>query len=168
MSRIGRKPIPVPAGVKIAIARRQGRSAGPQGQAHRSRCRTASRFEQKDGVLTAMRDHGRASRAARSGARAGRQRRSRRHARLQEGAGHRRRRLSRRAKGQDRGVRARQVASDRVSDSGRNPDRRRQADAHRRQRRGQRRKSARWPRTFVRCVRPTRTSRRACASPANA
>lgn len=54
MSRIGRKPIPVPAGVKIALEGGQVDVQGPKGKLTVPLPRGIS-FEQKDGVLTALR-----------------------------------------------------------------------------------------------------------------
>jgi len=55
MSRIGRKPIPVPAGVKIALQGGQVDVQGPQGKLTVPLPRGIT-FEQKDGVLTALRE----------------------------------------------------------------------------------------------------------------
>jgi large subunit ribosomal protein L6 len=55
MSRIGRKPIPVPAGVKINTTPGQVEVQGPKGKLHVLVPRQI-RLEQKDGVLTAVRD----------------------------------------------------------------------------------------------------------------
>ncbi len=55
MSRIGRKPIPLPSGVKIALQSERCRSARTQGQAARSPLPHGITFEQKDGVLNALR-----------------------------------------------------------------------------------------------------------------
>ena len=55
MSRIGRKPIPVPSGVKIALQGRQSGSARPQGKTFRALLPEGITFEQKDGVLNAIR-----------------------------------------------------------------------------------------------------------------
>jgi large subunit ribosomal protein L6 len=55
MSRIGRKPIPVPAGVKIALASGQVDVQGPKGKLTVPLPHGIT-FEQKDGVLTALRD----------------------------------------------------------------------------------------------------------------
>jgi large subunit ribosomal protein L6 len=55
MSRIGRKPIPVPAGVKIQLADTAVDVQGPKGKLHIPLPR-GIRFEQKDGVLNALRD----------------------------------------------------------------------------------------------------------------
>ncbi|MGH9742013.1 MAG: 50S ribosomal protein L6 [Candidatus Acidiferrum sp.] len=55
MSRIGRKPIPVPAGVKIALQGGQVDVQGPKGKLIVPLPRGIT-FEQKDGVLTALRE----------------------------------------------------------------------------------------------------------------
>jgi large subunit ribosomal protein L6 len=55
MSRIGKKPIPVPSGVKIAIATEKIDVQGPKGKLTVGIPR-GIRFEQKDGVLNALRD----------------------------------------------------------------------------------------------------------------
>jgi large subunit ribosomal protein L6 len=55
MSRIGRKPIPVPAGVKIQINPATVDVQGPKGKMSVGVPR-GIRFEQKDGVLNALRD----------------------------------------------------------------------------------------------------------------
>jgi large subunit ribosomal protein L6 len=55
MSRIGRKPIPVPAGVKIQISPATVEVQGPKGKMSVGVPR-GIRFEQKDGVLNALRD----------------------------------------------------------------------------------------------------------------
>jgi large subunit ribosomal protein L6 len=55
MSRIGRKPIPVPAGVKIQISPATVDVQGPKGKMSVGVPR-GIRFEQKDGVLNALRD----------------------------------------------------------------------------------------------------------------
>ncbi len=54
MSRIGRKPIPVPAGVKVALQSDQVDVQGPKGKLSVPVPRGIT-FEQKDGVLTASR-----------------------------------------------------------------------------------------------------------------
>ena len=55
MSRIGRKPIPVPAGVKIQLSPAAVEVQGPKGKMSVPVPR-GIRFEQKDGVLNALRD----------------------------------------------------------------------------------------------------------------
>jgi large subunit ribosomal protein L6 len=55
MSRIGKKPIPVPSGVKIALAPEKIDVQGPKGKLTVGIPR-GIRFEQKDGVLNALRD----------------------------------------------------------------------------------------------------------------
>ncbi len=55
MSRIGRKPIPVPAGVKIQLSPAAVEVQGPKGKMSVAVPR-GIRFEQKDGILTALRD----------------------------------------------------------------------------------------------------------------
>ena len=55
MSRIGRKPIPLPAGVKIAMQGGNIDVQGPKGKLSLAIPRGIS-FEQKDGVLTALRE----------------------------------------------------------------------------------------------------------------
>ncbi len=55
MSRIGRKPIPVPAGVKIQLSPAAVEVQGPKGKMNIAVPR-GIRFEQKDGVLNALRD----------------------------------------------------------------------------------------------------------------
>jgi large subunit ribosomal protein L6 len=54
MSRIGRKPIPVPSGVKIALQNGKIDVQGPKGKLSFAVPHGIS-FEQKDGVLTAIR-----------------------------------------------------------------------------------------------------------------
>jgi large subunit ribosomal protein L6 len=54
MSRIGRKPIPVPAGVKIQLGASAVDVQGPKGKLS-IRVPTGIHFEQKDGVLQALR-----------------------------------------------------------------------------------------------------------------
>src|SRR5260370_28980200 len=54
MSRIGRKPIPVPAGVKIAMQSGKIDVQGPKGKLSFA-IPLGITFEQKDGVLTALR-----------------------------------------------------------------------------------------------------------------
>jgi len=56
MSRIGRKPIPVPAGVKINTGSNKVEVQGPKGKLQVLVPRQI-RLEQKDGVLTAIRDN---------------------------------------------------------------------------------------------------------------
>jgi large subunit ribosomal protein L6 len=55
MSRIGRKPIPVPAGVKVQLSPASVDVQGPKGKMSVGVPR-GIRFEQKDGVLNALRD----------------------------------------------------------------------------------------------------------------
>src|ERR1700720_709633 len=55
MSRIGRKPIPLPSGVKVAMQGGKIDVQGPKGKLSFAIPRGIS-FEQKDGVLTALRD----------------------------------------------------------------------------------------------------------------
>ena len=55
MSRIGKKPIPVPSGVKIALTPEKVDVQGPKGKLTVGVPR-GIRFEQKDGVLSALRD----------------------------------------------------------------------------------------------------------------
>ena len=55
MSRIGKKPIPVPSGVKIALTPEKVDVQGPKGKLAVGVPR-GIRFEQKDGVLNALRD----------------------------------------------------------------------------------------------------------------
>jgi large subunit ribosomal protein L6 len=55
MSRIGRKPIPIPAGVKIQVTPAAIEVQGPKGKMKVPVPR-GIRFEQKDGVLNALRD----------------------------------------------------------------------------------------------------------------
>jgi large subunit ribosomal protein L6 len=55
MSRIGRKPIPVPAGVKVQLSPAAVEVQGPKGKMSVGVPR-GIRFEQKDGVLNALRD----------------------------------------------------------------------------------------------------------------
>jgi large subunit ribosomal protein L6 len=55
MSRIGRKPIPLPAGVKIQLSAAAVEVQGPKGKLNIAVPR-GIRFEQKDGVLNALRD----------------------------------------------------------------------------------------------------------------
>src|ERR1700720_2422231 len=56
MSRIGRKPIPVPAGVKIAMQGGKIDVQGPKGKLSFA-IPNGITFEQKDGVLNALRDN---------------------------------------------------------------------------------------------------------------
>jgi large subunit ribosomal protein L6 len=55
MSRIGKKPIPLPSGVKIALAADKIDVQGPKGKLTVGIPR-GIKFEQKDGVLNALRD----------------------------------------------------------------------------------------------------------------
>jgi large subunit ribosomal protein L6 len=55
MSRIGRKPIPVPAGVKVQLSATAVEVQGPKGKMSVGVPR-GIKFEQKDGVLNALRD----------------------------------------------------------------------------------------------------------------
>jgi large subunit ribosomal protein L6 len=55
MSRIGRKPIPVPAGVKVALSASAVEVQGPKGKMNVPLPR-GIHFEQKDGVLNALRE----------------------------------------------------------------------------------------------------------------
>jgi large subunit ribosomal protein L6 len=55
MSRIGRKPIPIPAGVKVQVTPAAIEVQGPKGKMKVPVPR-GIRFEQKDGVLNALRD----------------------------------------------------------------------------------------------------------------
>src|SRR5271167_2536065 len=55
MSRIGKKPIPLPAGVKINSAGGKVEVQGPKGKLQ-VLVPSVIRLEQKDGVLTAVRD----------------------------------------------------------------------------------------------------------------
>lgn len=55
MSRIGRKPIPVPAGVKVQLSAAAVDVQGPKGKMNVPLPR-GIKFEQKDGVLTALRE----------------------------------------------------------------------------------------------------------------
>src|ERR1700761_2790659 len=55
MSRIGKKPIPVPSGVKIGLSPEKIDVQGPKGKLTVGVPR-GIRFEQKDGVLNALRD----------------------------------------------------------------------------------------------------------------
>jgi large subunit ribosomal protein L6 len=55
MSRIGRKPIPLPAGVKVQLGAGAVEVQGPKGKLNIPLPR-GIRFEQKDGVLNALRD----------------------------------------------------------------------------------------------------------------
>jgi large subunit ribosomal protein L6 len=55
MSRIGRKPIPVPVGVKVQLSPAAVEVQGPKGKMSVAVPR-GIRFEQKDGVLNALRD----------------------------------------------------------------------------------------------------------------
>lgn len=55
MSRIGRKPIPVPAGVKVQLSAAAVEVQGPKGKMSVGVPR-GIKFEQKDGVLNALRD----------------------------------------------------------------------------------------------------------------
>src|SRR4029077_14955547 len=54
MSRIGRKPIPVPSGVKVALQNGNIDVQGPKGKLS-FRIPQGITFEQKDGVLTVIR-----------------------------------------------------------------------------------------------------------------
>jgi large subunit ribosomal protein L6 len=56
MSRIGRKPIPVPSGVKIAVASGKVDVQGPKGKLSVLVPRQI-KLEQKDGILTAIREN---------------------------------------------------------------------------------------------------------------
>lgn len=56
MSRIGRKPIPVPAGVKVQISEHAVGVEGPKGKLHVP-LPPGIRLEQKDGVLVAVRQN---------------------------------------------------------------------------------------------------------------
>jgi large subunit ribosomal protein L6 len=54
MSRIGRKPIPLPAGVKVQLSAEAVDVQGPKGKL-KIRVPAGIKFEQKDGVLNALR-----------------------------------------------------------------------------------------------------------------
>ena len=56
MSRIGRKPIPLPAGVKVQLGAGAVEVQGPKGKLNIPLPR-GIRFEQKDGVLQALREN---------------------------------------------------------------------------------------------------------------
>ena len=94
MSRIGNKPISVPSGVKIAVASDKIDVQGPKGKLSLAVPRGIS-FEQKDGVLNVKRDRTITARFTDSLARWSPTRSSWRYPGLQEGHGHRRRRLPR-------------------------------------------------------------------------
>ena len=148
MSRIGNKIIPLPSGVKIQIKDGAVDVQGPKGK---MTCACLAEFIRTEGR------HARSPSAkpkiiARCMAWRGRlcQRGHRRHAGIQEGSRHRRRRLPRGSEGQECRPGAGLFAPDRVSDSGRHPDRGRKADAHDRFRRGQESSRARWRRIFAR------------------
>ena len=81
MSRIGRKPIPVPAGVKIQLSAAAVDVQGPKGKMNVP-LPHGIRFEQKDGILTALRETDDYARRAWFGARSRGQCRSRRHRRI--------------------------------------------------------------------------------------
>ncbi len=55
MSRIGRKPIPLPTGVKVQVSASAVEVQGPKGKLN-VRIPLGIRFEQKDGVLNALRE----------------------------------------------------------------------------------------------------------------
>jgi large subunit ribosomal protein L6 len=55
MSRIGRKPIPLPAGVKVQLGAEDVEVQGPKGKMN-VRLPRGIRMEQKDGVVTALRE----------------------------------------------------------------------------------------------------------------
>ncbi len=74
MSRIGRKPIPVPAGVKIALQGGKVDVQGPKGKLTVPLPRGIT-FEQKDGVLNALRETDDFRARSRSRSRSRRQRR---------------------------------------------------------------------------------------------
>jgi large subunit ribosomal protein L6 len=56
MSRIGRKPIGIPAGVKVQVSAASVEVQGPKGKMNVALPR-GIRFEQKDGVLNALREN---------------------------------------------------------------------------------------------------------------
>ena len=165
MSRIGRKPIPVPAGVKINTTGGKVEVQGPKGKLH-VLVPQQIRLEQKDGVLTAVRDN-EEHRALHGLARA-----------LLANAVHGvtqgfKKDLDIVGVGYRAEVKGKLVAfalgkshpiEFPIPEGFRFPSisRRTSWSAAR-----TKRKSARWPRTFARCVRPIRTSRRAFASPAS-
>ena len=103
MSRIGRQPIPVPAGVTVAIEPELVTVNGPKGELS-ERIHRDITVEQdgRDGSIVTRPDRPRrAPRAARPDAHAGRQHGRRRHRRLREAPGDPGRRLPRALKGRD-------------------------------------------------------------------
>ena len=166
MSRIGKKPIPLPKGVTVKVARRRGRGARARRAAAAGACRPASCSRRTTArcVATLEREDRQLRQVPWPGAQPGGQRRDRRHRRLQEGARHRRRRLPRGAEGQAGALRARLLAPGGVRHPDRHRHRDRQADARHRDRR---RSAAGRPGGGEHppaCASPTRTSRRACAT----
>ena len=158
MSRIGKKPIPIPKGVTVKIEGNTVAVQGPKGKL--------------DTALPA-RHHGRAEGrepgrhprerfaggAARTGARAGQQRGRRRDQGLDARTGNRRHRLPRRNEGQvDGGVQPGLLASDRVSAADRRGcDGGSEADQDCADRASTGRRWDRWRRKCARCVRRIRT-----------
>ena len=165
MSRIGKKPIPLPSGVKYTVQGNTVVVEGPKGKVEQV-IPAGIKLETKDGQVHAVREND--SQAAVHGlTRAlvfecyrGRDQG------LVEGSRHCRHRLSCRAQGQEHGgVHPRLLAPDRVSAA----DRHHGSDRSR-SRRGlpspasTARRWARSPRTCARCASPIRTRTRACAT----
>ena len=112
MSRIGKKLIPLPAGVKYKVEGNTVLVEGPKGKVS-ALIAPGITLETKDGVLHVNREND--SQAAMHGLTRSLvcERGSRRHHGLEEGTGHRRHRLSRRDEGQGHGrLHARLFASD--------------------------------------------------------
>ncbi len=97
MSRVGKKPIPLPKGVKMQIGE-QLQVEGPKGKLSVP-IPKGVRVEQTDGNLNVVRDGDEIRRAARFDPRAGRQRDPGRVDRVHAGTGHRRHRIPRRREG---------------------------------------------------------------------
>ena len=108
MSRIGKKPIPVPKGVNVTVHADAVEVKGPKGTL-KQRVPPGVKFEVKGAELVAEteRPDPELEQVPRPGAQPDGQRRRGRDQRLQEGARHRRRRLSRRSEGQAGRLRAR-------------------------------------------------------------
>ncbi len=103
MSRIGKKPIPLPAGVKYTVQGNTVLVEGPKGKLDRAWCPRGITLESKDGDLFVDARERVAGCVSRLDPRAGFECGRRCDQGLDEGTGYRRHRLSRRAEGQGHG-----------------------------------------------------------------